>query len=136
MTQGLPLADELAVVFTRMSGLLLSHETVSIALSLITSLAKETIPGAVGAGVTMLNENGQEVSAAATGPVVEQADGLQYELGEGPCLSAWGQRATFRTEDLRHETRWPRWSKGVQPLGLRASLSTAIVTGDTPPPGR
>jgi hypothetical protein len=40
----LPLADELAAVSARMSGLPLSHETVTTAPGLITSLAVQTVP--------------------------------------------------------------------------------------------
>lgn len=39
MDHDLPLADELAAVSARMSGLLLSRETVGSALTLVTSLA-------------------------------------------------------------------------------------------------
>jgi GAF domain-containing protein len=130
MDKALPLADELAAVFARMSGLLLSQETVSTALALVTSLAKETIPGTAGAGVTLLDSEGRKVSAAATDPLVERADALQYELGEGPCLSAFEQRAVFRIVDMQQETRWPRWVKAVQPLGMGATLSTPLVSGD------
>ncbi len=42
-TPPLPLTDELAGVFARMSGLLLSEETVATALGLVSSLARETV---------------------------------------------------------------------------------------------
>ena len=126
----LPLADELAAVFARMSGLLLSEETVSTALRLVTSLAVESIPGTIGAGVTLLDDQGRKTTAAASDPLVERVDGLQYELNEGPCLSAWVERAVFRVEDLARETRWPRWSSAAASLGMRAALSAPLVAGD------
>jgi GAF domain-containing protein len=129
VSQDLPLADELAAVFARMSGLLLSQETVDTALRLITSLARETVPSAVGAGVTLLDERGRRVTAAATEPIVEHADGLQYELDEGPCLSAWAQRIVVRVDDLARDERWPRWSKAAASLGLVATLSAPLVAG-------
>jgi GAF domain-containing protein len=130
MDQVLPLVDELAAMFARMSGLLLTQETVSSALALVTSLAKETIPGTAGAGVTLIGGEGCKVSAAATDPLVEQADALQYELGDGPCLSAWEHRTVFSIVDMQQETRWPQWAKMVQPLGVGASLSAPLVSGD------
>jgi GAF domain-containing protein len=129
MSQDLPLAGELAAVFVRMSGLLLSHETVDTALNLVTSLAKETIPGTAGAGVTLLDEEGRRITAAATDATVEQADSLQYELDEGPCLSAWAHREVTRIEDIDGERRWPRWTAAVAPLGLRSALSAPLVAG-------
>ena len=47
---GLPLAEELAVVFARMSGLLLSRETVATSLQLVTALAYDTIAASSGSG--------------------------------------------------------------------------------------
>jgi GAF domain-containing protein len=123
-------ASELAGAFARMSGLLLSEQTVQTSLSLITSLAQETLPGTVGAGVTLLDEQGHRTTSAASSPVVEQADRLQYELDEGPCLASYGERRVVRIDDLLAEDRWPRWVDAVRPLGLRSSLSVPLVAGD------
>ena len=125
----LPLADEVSAVFARMSGLLLSHETVTTALGLVTSLALATVPGAGGAGVTIVDEIGRRTSAA-TDARVERADSLQYELDEGPCLAATAWRQLVRVDDLRADRRWPRWADAVRPLGLGAALSAPMIAGD------
>ncbi|MEE6273141.1 GAF and ANTAR domain-containing protein [Georgenia wangjunii] len=130
MTQALPLADELAVVYARMSGLLLSEETVGSALRLVTSLAVEVTPSAVGSGVTLLDVSGERTTTAATDRLVEVADALQYDLEEGPCLDAWQERRTVRVDDVRAERRWPRWSQGVAGTGIRSCLSAGLVAGD------
>jgi GAF domain-containing protein len=127
---GLPLGEELAGVFARMSGLLLSHETVGTALALVSSLAVETVPGTVGAGVTIVDARGHKRTSGATDDRVEQADALQYELEEGPCLAAAASRGVIRVDDLTTDPRWPRWSGAVAPLGLRAALSAPLVAGD------
>ena len=54
----------------------LSEETLTSALELVTALALETIPSSTGSGVTVLRD-GAGRSAAATSPLVEQADALQ-----------------------------------------------------------
>lgn len=126
----LPLADELAAVYARMSGLLLSEETVGTAVRLVTSLATETIPDTVGAGITLMDPDGRPSTRGASGDVVEQADRLQYELDEGPCLTAWRQRRVVRIDDIGQDRRFPRWSQAVQPLGLACSLSIPLVAGD------
>jgi GAF domain-containing protein len=126
----LPLADELSAVFARMSGLLLSEETVSTAVGLVGSLAMETVPGAVGAGVSVIDERGRR-SSGSTDARVERADALQYELDEGPCLAAAAGRQLARVDDLATDRRWPRWSAAVARLGLRAAMSAPMVAGDT-----
>ena len=126
-----PPASELVAVFAQMSGFLLSQETVHSALELVTALAAETIPDSVGAGVTLLR-NGAPSTTAASDAVVERADALQYELDEGPCLSAWRQGQPFRIDDTATETRWPRWTGAVAPLGMRSALSTPMIVRGQP----
>jgi GAF domain-containing protein len=130
MADGLPLADEMSAVFARMSGLLLSEETVSTAVGLVTALAADAIPGAVGAGVTLVDERGGKATSGASDPVVDKADNIQYELDEGPCLTAWAHRALIRLDDIGSDRRWPRWCRAVEPLGLSAAMSAPLVAGD------
>jgi GAF domain-containing protein len=124
----LPLSEELAAVSARMAGLLLSDETVESALALIGSLARETIPGSTGAGVSVIDERGKR-SAGSTDERVRAADSLQYELDEGPCLNAAAEHRLVRIDDLAEDPRWPRWSESALPLGLRAAMSAALVAG-------
>ncbi len=126
----LPLADEMSVVFARMSGLLLSHETVATSLALVSALALETVPGAAGAGVSIVDERGRR-SAGSTDDRVQRADALQYELDEGPCLAATAARQVVRVPDLASEQRWPRWAAAAAELGLVAAISAPMVAGET-----
>jgi GAF domain-containing protein len=125
----LPLADELADVSARMSGLLLSDETVESSLGLISSLAHETVTGSSGAGVTVLDERRRK-SSGSTDERVRRADSLQYELDQGPCLTAAVERRLVRVDDLAEDRRWPEWADAAAPLGLRASMSAPLVAGD------
>jgi GAF domain-containing protein len=123
------LADELSGVFARMSGLLLSEATVERSLSLLSALAQETVPGAVGAGVSLIDE-GRRRSSGSTDDRVRDADDLQYTLDEGPCLTAAATRELIRIDDLAEDPRWPRWAARVAALGLRAAMSAPLVAGD------
>jgi len=123
------LTDELAGVFARMSGLLLSEETVESSLGLLCSLAQDTVPGATGAGVSVIDERGRR-SSGSTDDRVRQADSLQYELDEGPCIAAASSRSLIRIDDLAADERWPTWASAVAPLGFRAAMSSPLVVGD------
>ncbi|MDQ2583776.1 GAF and ANTAR domain-containing protein [Saccharothrix yanglingensis] len=129
MAAGRSTADELAGVFARVSGLLLTTETVNTALKLLTSLARQVVPGAAGSGITLLDERGERVTAAATDAVVERADALQYRLGRGPCLTSWQDHVVVRVDDLTRDERWPDWSRPAAGLGLRAVLCAPLVAG-------
>ena len=124
----MPLADELAQLAARMSPMLLSAGSVTAAVEVLTSLALQTIPGATGAGVSLLDDQGRRTSTAATSDLVREADDWQYRLDQGPCLTAWAQRRAVRVDDIDYDPRWPRWSQSVQPLDLLSSLSAPMVS--------
>src|SRR6478752_2814622 len=41
------------------------------------------------------------------GPFVEQVDGIQYRIGEGPCITAAATGGTVRSGSLTGDPRWP-----------------------------
>jgi GAF domain-containing protein len=123
-------ADELVGVFARMSGLLLTEQTVDTALNTITSLAIDTIAGSAGSGVSLLDRGGRRTTSAATDPVVERLDTLQYQLDEGPCLSAWRDQTVVGSGALDTEQRWPTWTRRAREMGMRSVLSAPLIDGD------
>ncbi len=123
-------ADELSLVFARMSGLLLPRESVASAVELVTSLAGDTIPMSLGCGVSLLDARGRRTTAVASDPRVLQGDALQYELNQGPCLTAWATGTVVRVDDAATETRWPGWSRASWQLGMRSALSAPLVAGN------
>ncbi|WP_372672545.1 GAF domain-containing protein [Amycolatopsis kentuckyensis] len=128
---GLPLDGELAAVAARMSGLLLSRETVDSVLELVVALAGKTIAGAAGAGVTLVDDAGHPATTSASSPLVRDADTLQYQLGEGPCMAALAECSPMRIDDVTTERRWPRWCAAAAAAGLRSVLTTPLVAEDS-----
>ncbi len=126
-TQGQPV--ELFPALRQMAGLVLSRESVDTALELVTTLAGTTVPGTVGAGVTLVDAHGKR-SKAASNQAVEQADALQYELDDGPCLTAWRSRELVRIDDTTIDSRWPSWVSAVSALGVRSMVSAPLVVAD------
>jgi GAF domain-containing protein len=111
----------------RLAALLLREDAAGAALRLVTVVVTEALPGSIGAGVTLGTE-GTGSTAAASCPVVERADELQYGLDEGPCLTAWRRQVVVRIDEIRTEPRWPRWARAVEPLGIRSSLAAPLTT--------
>jgi GAF domain-containing protein len=128
MSKQLPL-DELSSVIARVKGLLLTEEKVDRAVQLLAQAAKQAIPGTLGAGISLLDSQGRRTSSGATDSIVEQADTAQYELGQGPCLTAWASEETILVEDVRTETRWPEWCAAMKDLPIRSVLSTPLTSG-------
>jgi GAF domain-containing protein len=112
-----------------MSQVLLAAQTAATAVDLVGVLAVAAIPGTIGAGVTIVDSHGKR-TRAATDPLVEQADALQYQFNAGPCLSALRDRAPVRIDDVAAEVRWPQWTAAVASLGIRAMVSVPMITAE------
>ena len=123
-------SGELTQVFMRMAGLLFSEETLQTTLDLVCTLAHRTIDGNDGAGVTLSREGKLVTAAYSDGDVVERADSVQYELDEGPCLTAYRNKVTVRIDVMSEEKRWPRWAPRAAELGMSSSLSVPLVVRD------
>jgi len=117
-------------VLAQMGAVVLSAETIDTTIELVTTLAAESIPATSGAGVTLVDARGKR-SMAASDPLVERADALQYQFDSGPCLTAWRDQVTVRVDDTHGETRWPQWTAAVAELDVRAMLSVPLVTSGT-----
>jgi GAF domain-containing protein len=129
MDDSLPLANELATLMGPMVGGFLSEESASNAVQSLAYVLKDSVPRSAGAGASIINARGRRESAGATDPVVLRADRLQYELGQGPCLSAWAEQRAIIIQDTADETRWPEWTAAVADLPLRSVLSAPLTTG-------
>ena len=125
-----PLEDGLVHSVARASGLLLSDQAVAAVLQLLTSTAAQTVTASCGAGVTLTGPDGEPLTAAGTDPLVEAADALQYELAEGPCLTAWQTRRAIVVHDVAADRRWPAWGAAVAAVGIGSALSSPLVAGD------
>ncbi|MEX5272053.1 GAF and ANTAR domain-containing protein [Kocuria sabuli] len=123
-------AMELTAVFARIQNMLLSQEHATAAVHQLAQVAQDLIPSAAGAGVSLIGAHGSRTSAGATDHLVEAADALQYELGEGPCLSAWATEILQRINDTTDDDRWPQWSGAVARSGIRSMLSVPLVFQD------
>lgn len=121
--------EELTAVLAQMGAVVLSAETIDTTIELVTTLAAETIPDTSGAGVTLVDARGKR-SMAASDPLVERADALQYQFDSGPCLTAWRDQVTVRIDDTEAETRWPQWTAAAAELDLRAMLSVPLTTSE------
>jgi len=126
-----PVPDALHEVVARSSGLMMSDSTVDTLLGLLTSAAQRVIPAAAGAGITVRDPSSQVVTIASTDVEVELLDSLQYDLDEGPCLTAWRDRDVVRVDDIAAEDRWPRWCAAAAGTPVSSSLSAPLVVGDS-----
>jgi transcriptional regulator with GAF, ATPase, and Fis domain len=111
---------------------LLAQVDVKHTLQKVVDLAVETIGGCDHAGISFL-KGGTGSTPAASDDVPPLVDAIQYETGEGPCLSAIREQEVVYSGDLGHETRWPRFAARAQrATGVTSMMCFRLfVAGDT-----
>ncbi len=100
----------------------------------VATFAVNAIPGAQGAGVTLLRTGRPDTrveALAASHPFVADIDELQYvTLGEGPCITAALEQRTVRSGSLGGDKQWPRFGPRVGRLGVHSVLSLPLLLPD------
>lgn len=103
-------------------------------LARVATFATNAIPGADGAGVTLLKVEGTDhrvEALAASHQFVSEIDKIQYVIvGEGPCITAALEGRTVRSGSLGGEKMWPRFGPRVGRLGVHSALSLPLLLPD------
>ncbi|GAC1443061.1 MAG: GAF and ANTAR domain-containing protein [Mycobacteriales bacterium] len=122
--------EELAESLAGLTGLLLTRRPLTETLTQVAEFAVHAIPGAQGAGLTLLEANRPQ-TVVATDEFVREVDRIQYEVAdEGPCLSAVAERRTFTSGNLGGEAQWTRFGPRVGRLGVHSALSLPLLLPD------
>src|SRR6478735_8623565 len=88
--------DDLAVSLAALSRLSSGRLGLEDLLTRVATFAVRAIPGAEGAGLTLIEE-GRADTIVKSAPFVREVDDIQYGLGEGPCITAATKGQTMRS---------------------------------------
>jgi GAF domain-containing protein len=122
--------EELAQSLAGLSVLLLGQQPLKDTLTHVAEFAVHAIPGAEGAGLTLIEQDRPQ-TVVATADFVQEVDRIQYDVvHEGPCLSAVSERHTFTSGNLGGEAQWPRFGPRVGRLGVHSALSLPLLLPD------
>ncbi len=103
-------------------------------LAEVAQFAARAIPGADGAGVTMIEPHEdapRALSWAVTADFVHEIDRVQYdELKEGPCITCMDSRRPTVSGSLGSDSRWPRFGGRIARIGVHSALSLPLLVDD------
>lgn len=99
-------------------------------LTHVADFAVNAIPGADGAGLTLL-QGTQPDTIVATAAFVEAVDRAQYEIGEGPCITATADGRTVHSSSLTDDPAYPQFGPVAGQLGVESVLSLPLVSAGT-----
>jgi GAF domain-containing protein len=129
-------ADEvdLHAGLTGVAGIVADARQVSEILRDVAEFAVRAIPGADGAGVTLIRSGDDEHQVqtwAVTAAFVAEIDAVQYQdLREGPCITCMDSRRTAVSGSLGSDSRWPRFGGRVARMGVHSALALPLVVGE------
>jgi ANTAR domain/GAF domain len=129
---GGPLAQQ----FAMLTQALLDAHTVEDVLRQVVDATVRITPQADLVSVTLRGPDGAFHTPICTHSVARLLDGLQYDLGEGPCVTAaMNPGPAFAAwPDLgRMDSPWPRFARATQKFGIRAVLSLSLIPAPVPP---
>jgi GAF domain-containing protein len=121
--------DDLRQSLTALSRLATGQLELKEVLTRVAEFAVKAIPGADGAGLTLLEERRGD-TIVATAAFVREVDAIQYGIGEGPCITAAAEGRTVRSGSLGGDRTWPRFGPRVGRLGVHSVLSLPLLTPD------
>jgi GAF domain-containing protein len=93
----------------------------------VAHFAVRAIPGADGAGLTLLEWDRAD-TIVSTADFVTEVDAIQYSIREGPCISAATEGETMRSGSLGGDSRWSKFGARVARLGVHSVVSLPLRT--------
>lgn len=86
---------------------------------------------ASGAGISVMTDDGVRGVCAASDPVSERVEELQFVMGEGPCIDAFATRRPVLIADLEGSAvnRWPGYAPAALQDGVRAVFAFPLQVG-------
>jgi GAF domain-containing protein len=125
-------AEQLLERVAEIAQRLAEADTLDELLQRIVDMGADYLDGCDGVSMMLVGRGGRMYSPAYSSTVARDSDLVQYEVGEGPCLSAMQEHATVIIDDLGADDRWPAYRAGAVQLGVASVICFRLfVSGDT-----
>jgi transcriptional regulator with GAF, ATPase, and Fis domain len=97
-------------------------------LKSVTASCVDLIDGVECADISLIAGADLFRSVAATSQLAVDIDDLQQRFREGPCVDAAIGNSIILCNDLREETRWPRFAEAAVAAGVHSLMSFQLFT--------
>lgn len=113
---------------SRVTKLLSTQRTLPARLEAVASIVKRIVPTCDAVGLSLLVD-GQPTTAAVSDRLAVEIDLIQYETGEGPCLSAIRDSNVIRIDLIERDRRYSRFAPGAIAHDINSVLSLPLTVG-------
>jgi GAF domain-containing protein len=124
-------SDELLPTLVRLAEVLQTPGTLGGALSAIAEAATTSVPRCDAASIAISLE-GKPATAAITARIALELDMVQYETGDGPCLTSFASMTSVRLDLVEHGDQFPHFAPAARKKGVTAVLSLPATWGNEP----
>jgi GAF domain-containing protein len=119
-------AIDIATGVTELHDVLLSTQSIEDFVQELAVQAAQLIADSLSCGIT-LRRGTQHDTVACSDELAGRVNGLQYSLGEGPCLTALADGSSAYSADLAADPRWPRFAAAAVAEGIQSALSLPLI---------
>jgi GAF domain-containing protein len=120
--------DDIVNTLHELAKVLQSQRTLGAALAGIAEAATASVPGCDAASIA-ISIAGRPATAAITARVALELDLVQYDLGDGPCLTSFQTVSTLRIDLIDQDDDFPHFALAAKQRGIRAVLSVPATWG-------
>ena len=125
----LPSSSSHAHALARAAAALAEKVDPTLTTDRICGLAVELVPPCAHASISIRARRGRPRTLAASSPLAERVDAAQYDLGQGPNLTAIDENRTLVLQDLEAEGEWPAWTALAREAGIRSLMCVRLIGG-------
>ncbi|MGV9367346.1 ANTAR domain-containing protein [Amycolatopsis sp. NPDC003731] len=124
-----PLFDEVTGALEALSAVLREEDDFRILLQHVCLQVRHALPGVDEVSVTLVTGEVPH-TATATSAVLDELDGEQYRIGDGPCLEAMRSGKIVRTTVSDALETWPDFARGAREAGFGSFLAAPLVADE------
>jgi GAF domain-containing protein len=95
-------------------------------------LSTRLVTDGLSCGMALRQRGRMPVTVACTDPAAAEADNVQFQTGDGPCLHALRHGQLVRVDDTLTHDRWPRFARQAASSGIRSCLAVPLITDGEP----
>ena len=119
-------SSDAALALAQLAGVVLGADDLPSALTRVTLVAVEVVPGCDACSLTM-RMAGRPEAPATSDAWSRELDELQYSEQEGPCLDCMREGSIQRVRDFTDDSRFPSYGPRAAAKGARSALSLPLT---------
>jgi GAF domain-containing protein len=118
-----------ATSLAELASVRIDQPTLEHVLEELLRVTQRAMVASIAISVTAIQPDGSLTTAAATGAQARAVDAFEYDLDEGPCITALATGVEQLLDDVTTDRRWPRFSEYAARAGFASVAGVPLRIG-------